>query len=528
MARLVKNVVKPFVEAIFTFQYPNNTKKESVIREDELVYVSYIKNNELKELEGRVNRILFNRVSSNVSRKSALNFSTQYKITGIELDYSEENYSKLIKIDAKSIVEIHLVDAEMDAEKSNKQTVVGNLVVDVYTELSDGTSTNRTFSTGDGVKNLLYSISLQDKTVTGTITNITYRISDSSTNMNSSELKLIDTLTPDMLYVMTSNGSTLMVPIRMIKDVGNRQTTVTSVESIIETLSSVDDGDIVRLPSGEIVEQICISKNIMLCGANAGITAASGDRCNMSLNGETVISSISVSDGVSVAFDGLTFIADAHIQLKNSSEVVINNCKVFGLIPYTKKSHAIMLSSSELSSINITNCYFGTNPSVESSDMYHIFELTGYLTNNSTISNNYFAKGCCTQNIINIYGIEEGSRIFISRNVFEYSANAIRFGMKGSPECTIMMEKNTYYETDVMHPEYAGLFLIQPYGMQTESFENCTIICNNTKRNDNGQLFYLWYGESDTQITNSKRPTVYIDSRRKMYPTSEKRMDVVG
>ena len=527
MGRLVKNITTPLVEAIFTFEYTDGSKKKSIVREDDIVYVSYIENKELKELRGRINRILFERIYTySSSKKIPQKFSSHYKITGIELDYSETNYSKIVKINSSTIVEIHDAGAELDAEKANKQTVIGNLVVDVSTELSDGTVSSRTITIGDAVSGLNYTISSQDRTITGTVTNITYRIAGASSNSKSSTLKLTDTLVPEMMYVMMVNGDVRMVPIRQIKDVGHQQTTITSIESISEVLANVEDGDIVKLPSGEITTPIELSKSITLCGANAGISAASGDRCNENLDGETVISSLNVSEGVSVSFDGLAFTGDAYIQLKGSEDVNINNCKMVGVTPYTKKSHAIHLASSSPATIHITNCYFGSNPSTESMDMYHIFELYGFLTNNSTISNNYFAKGCCRHNIISIYGIEDGARIFISGNVFEYSGNAIRLGMKGAPDCTVMIEKNTYYETD-SNEDYAGLFCIQPYGLLTETFEKCVIMCNNTKRKDSGRLFYLWYGTNDTQITSSKKPTVYVNTSRVMYPTSEKKMDLV-
>ena len=522
MARLVKNVITPIPEAVFTFEYADGTKKSKSIREDDLVYVSFIENDELKELQGRVNRILFKRINSSKLKTDAQSFASHYKITGIELDYSETNQAKIIKIDSTTIVEIHGADEEMDAEKANKQSVVSNLVVDVFVSLSDGTESTRTFTIGDGVGDMVYMMSSQesswDSTITGTVYNITYRITGASDNSKSDTVKLSDTIYPITLYIMTATGAIRMVPLRLIKVVGKEQNTVTDIASAVSAIASAEDGDIIKLPTGELTETIQINKNIVLCGANAGVTASSGSRCNGNIDDETVISSINVAEGVSVYFDGLAFTGDALMNISNSEEISVNNCKIVDVTPTASKTHLVKLTGNASTSVNITNCYFGKNTSVDSCKMYHVFELGGCLVDGSKISNNYFAKECCTQNIINIYDVEAGATISISGNVFEYSANAIRIGMKGNPDCTIQIENNTYYATDTTYPEYAGLFLIQPYGSQTETFENCTIICNNTKRNDNGQLFYLWYGGNDTQITSSMRPTVYVNKKKVMYP----------
>ena len=60
--------------------------------------------------------------------------------------------------------------------------------------------------------------------------------------------------------------------------------------------------------------------------------------------------------------------------------------------------------------------------------------------------------------------------------------------------------------------DYAGLLLVQPYGKQTESFENCRILINNTtKPTDEGkeQLFYVYCGANDTVLTPATLPDCY-------------------
>lgn len=163
--------------------------------------------------------------------------------------------------------------------------------------------------------------------------------------------------------------------------------------------------------------------------------------------------------------------------------------------------------------LTIENCYFGNNEADGENYIYNLFECNMKLADGSSISNNYFAKSNCTHNAINIYDVEDDAVITISGNVFEYSANAIRFGAIGSPKCTINIVDNTYLATDETYPEYAGLLLIQPYGKQTESYEDVEINIRNTKEPEGyeGQLYYIYCGENDTQLNVATRPSVYVD-----------------
>ena len=114
--------------------------------------------------------------------------------------------------------------------------------------------------------------------------------------------------------------------------------------------------------------------------------------------------------------------------------------------------------------------------------------------------------------MINIYDVEDGATITIEGNTFEYSANAIRFGATGSPKCTVNITNNTFLETDST-PEYAGLMFVQPYGTQTVTMEDTVINIDNTTcpPNYDGQLFYVYCGENDTQLTEETYPKIYVN-----------------
>jgi hypothetical protein len=107
-----------------------------------------------------------------------------------------------------------------------------------------------------------------------------------------------------------------------------------------------------------------------------------------------------------------------------------------------------------------------------------------------------------------------GATIEISGNHFEYSGNAIRVGFINSPDCTVNIFNNTYDETDY-RVEYQGILLIQPYGKQTNSYENLTVNLRNNKCTQKGVNHQLWYfyDAPDTLITGELFPKVYVNGK---------------
>ena len=154
--------------------------------------------------------------------------------------------------------------------------------------------------------------------------------------------------------------------------------------------------------------------------------------------------------------------------------------------------------------------------------MKNCLELNAPLKDGSIISHNYFEKTPARNNMICLYAAEDGATIEVSNNIFEFSGNGIRVGTKGDVKVNYIIDGNTYYstytETDV---EYAGLLLVQPYAKQTASLAKNVINISNTKHNDDKQLWYLYYGKNDTQITKSLQPTVIVDDVIEMKPEPE-------
>ena len=89
------------------------------------------------------------------------------------------------------------------------------------------------------------------------------------------------------------------------------------------------------------------------------------------------------------------------------------------------------------------------------------------------------------------------------------------FSVYGSTKCTVNIFDNVYERTDTMYPEYAGLLLVQPVGLNTTTFSNVTInLDNNVCLEDrNSQLFYLYCGERDMQFNADTCPKVFVNGK---------------
>lgn len=298
---------------------------------------------------------------------------------------------------------------------------------------------------------------------------------------------------------------------------------VNSSEAITEILNE-ETKTTLLFAAGTFKEKLTVSKSVTLKGNYADVPANEGYRCTDEISpDETIINGIVTIEGESdVVLDGFTFTDKSNFCLYNKGSLIIKNCKFVNITPYQLKSFLItgISTKEETDSVLliIENCYFGNNKSSqvdpyeivrETYSYYNGFELNCRLANGSNISRNYFAKDVCTNNIINIYNVEEGANILISKNHFEFSGNAIRIGIKGEPKCNIVCSDNIYDNTHE-NSEYAGLLLIQPYGMLTTSFANCTIVLNNTIHNDDLQLYYLYAGSKDMQFTKDNKPTVVV------------------
>lgn len=540
MARILYNTIVPKVEAIFDFKYKNKTKQVS-IQEDQIVKISYLVGVELITETGRVNRIIFSRKPINPFSKKENSFSERYVITELELDCSKVNKSIITRIPVASIIEIHDSEIDEDFEQANSMKVKANLIANISVTLSDGISSNRELREGDGVSGLVYDSYLSqslnlplDREISGTIGSIKYVVKGYSTNAQSETLKISECVDIGIIEIKTNSKehtNTVCVDPRHIKYLGKKQYTISDMTKIEETIALMEDGEILRIPCGEVPKSIYIDRSIYLLGACAGISVDDEKRLKIPLT--TFKDKIKFKEGVDVYLDGFVFTNHGVLDFENSKNITITNCTFTKLFPEVRRGSMIRLSNSEECVMTVSHCCFESwerysEDRIDSIDyaMEYNIEVTGPLKN-SCFSDNYFVKGCCKSDNIAIFGISNDSSVYIYRNIFEFSGNAIWIGVKDNPTCHVYIENNTYiFTTD---DDRAGLVRVQPYLYYTKSFENMTIILNgNKKPNPDAQILYVYYDEySDTKITQSKVPTIFLNGVRIMKPVPETVMKIV-
>ena len=264
----------------------------------------------------------------------------------------------------------------------------------------------------------------------------------------------------------------------------------------------------VTLDSGTYDDPISLSATCQIQGAKMNVTANSGKRCTDEvLEDETVITgTITIQDGGYVVFNGLTLSDKAKIVLDGECILSLRNCRILNI---DDGSTSLISSNFDCNAeIYINDCYFGTNAGT----IYNALNLNCKLSN-TVITDNYFAADVCTHNIINIYNVADKAHIYIYKNTFEKSANAIRVGIIGEPECYIYCDGNIYNSTDE-NEKYAGLMVIQPYEKLTTSFANCYISINNTTHSDPYPVYYLYADKNDMQFDDTNKPVVTIDGQK--------------
>lgn len=212
-------------------------------------------------------------------------------------------------------------------------------------------------------------------------------------------------------------------------------------------------------------------------------------------------------DGKDIILDGLDFTADGYLEIRKAASVIVRNCRVFGLNAPNSRNYWLKINGDIPVFVKIEHCYFGQNPA----KVYNLFEMSATLMDGSCFTDNYFAIGCCSHNAVCIYGADDEATIHVDRNVFEESAGTIRIGVKKSPVCSIEMcdnkvEANKQGESAM----WRGLCCIQPYGTETETFANMTIVLDGNELPCE-QIIYGYSGSKDTRLDVSNMPTVTVD-----------------
>lgn len=474
---------------------------------DVLTDFSFVEGEEVKTITGKVKKVLTNfyNVSNELTSLKSSMLPLDAKVISLKIDASTEYESNVYTVPAKEILEYGTT------EEVQKVEVLPIVKVNLKITLSDGTVSEMELEEGKELYNVIITEQGDESVNDYMIGSFLYRYK----NIDSFDVDVIG------LILVDDEGNVVKVPFQAIKSLGESGIEVTDPDEIMGTIRDVmesEDVSVVKLPTAAVSNSISFIGDISINGAKENIPANTGERaCDVITEDETVFSgSLSCEEGTEIEVNGVSLTGDALLTLNKPASLTLSNCKILGVTPNAAKSYLVKDPSfgEVATKVVIENCYFGSNEAVDGNKMYNLFELNCKLANGSRIANNYFTKENCTHNVINIYDVEDGATVYIEGNEFEYSGNAVRLGMIGEPHCKIVLDNNSYHETDISADGvYAGLVLIQPYGKRTTTMENVTVEINNTKKEDDYQLYYIYCDANDTQLDETTEPKVYIDGK---------------
>lgn len=295
--------------------------------------------------------------------------------------------------------------------------------------------------------------------------------------------------------------------------------------AVAAAIAALVPGQALELGEGKVEEALTFEAPIVVKGANAGVGAASGYRCQDVVEGETVISAPLVIAAGETELDGITLSGTAVPKLgkaDSNEEVVIRmkNCRVTDLGDGSEAAqtiNAFMAAGNNTNTVvrfEIENCYFGNN----GGRMYNLFNMHGKWASGSYVKNCYFAKDCCV-NTITIYDAEDNAVIDITGNTWESSKNGVRVLAKGAGKYEINIKNNVWHDTEAVQENgmnYGGLFMAQPNKPATITQKDIIVnMSGNVNMSQNPQNWYYWFdGDPEgkhTEIPVEDRPQIFVD-----------------
>lgn len=506
MARPVVFMKKVYYGALIRSYLVSGSYVDSEVYEGEILNdFSFVENGEVKTITGKLKKVNVNfyHISNALTSMKTSLLAQDARVFSLEIDASSEYESAVHVVPSREILEYETT------EEVKKVVVLPIVKVNLKITLSDGTESEMELEEGKELFDVVINERGEETTKDYVVGSFLYRYK----NIDSFDVDVIG------LILVDDEGDVVNVPFQAIKSLGECGIEVTDPEEILDAITEAmesEDIAVVELPVANVADPLSLTGDITINGAQEDVPANTGDRAVDKIGeDETVFSgSLACEEGTEIEINGVALTADALLTLNKPSAVSLTNCKILDVTPNAAKSYLVKDGSfgDTATKLVIEHCYFGSNPAVDGNKMYNLFELNCKLADGSRIANNFFTKENCTHNVINIYDVEDGATITIEGNEFEYSGNAIRLGMIGEPNCTFNINANTYHETDMSEDgAYAGLLLIQPYGTRTTSMANVTINLDNTHRNDELQLYYVYCGGSDTQLDDTTKPKVYVD-----------------
>lgn len=377
---------------------------------------------------------------------------------------------------------------------------------------------------GDIVENLAYSDGTGVKLITGAV-----RVISAATRAQNTgpitcppEPYVQAYITPNTLVIDSSEENDAILTSISIGSIISVDKVVTAAEAadagsivvgpgsqyktLAEVVSVAPAGAVVKLLEGEYTDTLNITKSLKLYSAGGAVMkgAITVTGPDPTAAAASTTAGTAAAEPLVVHLDGLTLTDDALISISNADEFVMENCEVSNY-NLTEKTMPIAVKTENPMLLRIENNYFGDQVAYS----YNLIDVYAYLKDGSSISGNEFSDQCCSHNQISLYNVDNGAVVNINDNHAAVSKNMIRIGFKGTPTATVIMNGNSYDETDD-DPSWAGLFLVQPYGMETVTFAGLTIDVSETIK-PAGQLGYLYAGPNDTPFTETSKPVIIVD-----------------
>lgn len=451
----------------------------------------------------------FNRIAPGIDGEGKSNFAKFVDVSFAEFDASEKYKSKIVDIDGTDILSYGMEDTDVV-----KVEVIPTLKVKLHITMTDGKALDATLQEGQNLFNTKIITGI-GKSVTGNFTLAAFLF----------EKNEVNDITPS--GVILTGDKTYSISFWDINEIGADGITVTDASKLMESITQADTkkaGGVV-VPAGTCTTEITTPATLNIKAALADVPANTGNRASDTIGkDETVLAGkLTASSGSEVEINGAALTQGALVNIDHPKSLIIKNCKFVAATCADAKNYLLKTNgfTDDATKLVVKNCYFGTNTKSAAGVMYNLFELNCKLADGSEISNNYFAKEACMHNVINVYDVADGATINISNNVFEYSANAVRIGCINAPKnVTIIMKNNTYKETDTSdNGNWAGLFLVQPYGKQTTDMSGITIKVDGTVMPDKkGQLYYFFNNKTaDLQLTDQNAPTIIVNGKERAF-----------
>lgn len=464
----------------------------------------YLEDKEIKHVNAKLDDVIFDSLAKVADKNDPNKIQNRVAVDSVILDASKVYKSNILMIPKSSMLEYQASGSVDDTD------VLPMIRVRLDLLMSDNTKVELTLEEGMELYSTIFNAETKPAIVIGnfTVDGFVYK------NINTTNFDIIGVI------LKSEEGKTYTVDLNEIKNFGKQGLIVgDDVETLVEAIQKADSdptiGGISLPGKSEVLDALTFNGTLSVNGVYSDTPANSGDRKSDTIDpSEDVFkATITCNKDSDVTINGVTLTEGSLVLTDQPKAIHFSNCKFVNMTS-TGKTFLLRGNGFKDTStlVTIENCYFGSNTSDVTNYLYNLFECNMKLADGSSFSNNYFAKECCTHNMINIYDVEDGATITIEGNTFEYSANAIRFGATGSPKCTVNITNNTFLETDST-PEYAGLMFVQPYGTQTVTMEDTVINIDNTTcpPNYDGQLFYVYCGENDTQLTEETYPKIYVN-----------------